>query len=138
MPDNYNCWNCMLQPEVCCSAEKPDDCQHYPSQSPSIEELAKLLHEAGRKPVELGHVVKQSITFKCCACGEDYHQGEAGIHHDPERFACPACHKEWVIAMPVNGKVEKFLSWDEISEAAREGRRDQARFLVQHLRVERR
>ena len=55
------------------------------------EDLAKILHEAGRKAVEQGNTVA------------------ADKFGDPSR---------------------KFLEWDEISESAREGRRIQARYLL--------
>lgn len=59
-----------------------------------IENLAKILHEAGRKAVEQGNTVA------------------ANKFGDPSR---------------------KFLEWDEISESAREGRRIQARYLLERF-----
>lgn len=59
-----------------------------------IEDLARILHEAGREAVEKGNTVA------------------AGKFGDPSR---------------------KFLEWGEISESAREGRRIQARYLLERF-----
>ena len=59
----------------------------------TIEELAKVLHEAGREAVMKKKTVVASLGLKT---------------------------------------PNKFLEWDEISEDAKEGRRIQARYLIDH------
>jgi len=60
------------------------------------EELAKVLHEAGRAAVESGNTVAA------------------------EKFG---------------DKTRRFLEWDEVTEAVREGRRIQSRFILERFNI---
>lgn len=97
-----------------------------------VETIAKMLHEAGRAAVEKGHVVnrkectnRSGLNNVICAHGmllfivRIYANGRVKTRETGE--TCPRCK---------GTGYEPFLEWNEITEEAREGRRDQARYLL--------